>query len=124
MVRHWTSELRLDAGGRPGPDACAHAVVNGVGAAFTARRARRRAGAPSSRTARTSSCIAMPVLFAAMQGVRRHYARVDREVAPGPEGVPLPSRVHASCSSHASPRPALRALAFARATRPVHAARR
>lgn len=62
--------------------------------------------------------IAMPLLFAMMTAVRRHYDRVARELAAGPGGVPLPSRVHAIVLVSNLHMPTLRALAYARATEP------
>ncbi len=63
-------------------------------------------------------CIAMPVLFVMMKGVRRHYDRVAEELRPGEEGITLPSRIHAVVLVSKLHTPTLRALAFARATRP------
>lgn len=62
--------------------------------------------------------IAMPLVFAMMTAVRRHYDRVARELTAGPGGVPLPSRVHAIVLVSNLQMPTLRALAFARATDP------
>ncbi|HWS58166.1 MAG TPA: DNA-binding protein, partial [Actinotalea sp.] len=62
--------------------------------------------------------VAMPVLYALMMGVKRHYEHVDSALTPPPEGVTLPSRVHGIVLVSRLHTPALRALAFARATRP------
>jgi hypothetical protein len=62
--------------------------------------------------------IAMPVLFALMTAVRRHYAHVDDELAPEPAGMILPARIHAVVLVSRLHKPALRALAYARATHP------
>jgi hypothetical protein len=62
--------------------------------------------------------IAMPVLYLWMHGVHRHYVKVDSQLAPTPDGVPLPSRVHAVVLVSRLTTPALRALSFARASRP------
>jgi amino acid transporter len=63
---------------------------------------------------------AMVVLFLVMRGIRRHYDAVARELAPDPEAHDelLPSRVHALVLVSKLHRPTLRALAYARATRP------
>ncbi|GAA3803099.1 amino acid transporter [Cellulomonas soli] len=116
MVRHWTSELRLAPAAARGRMRRAR-VVNGGGAAFTAVVLVVVISTKFTHGAYLV-VIAMPILYAAMQGVRRHYTRADAEVTPGPEGVPLPSRVHAVVLVSRISRPALRALAFARATRP------
>ena len=64
---------------------------------------------------------AMVVLFVVMLGIRRHYDRVRDELAVQ-EGDTrhqlLPSRVHAIVLISRIHKPALRALAYARATRP------
>jgi amino acid transporter len=63
---------------------------------------------------------AMVVIFLLMRGIRSHYDAVARELAPDPEvhDELLPSRVHALVLVSKLHRPALRALAYARATRP------
>lgn len=55
-----------------------------------------------------------------MGRIRRHYADVDRELAPDPQddARALPSRVHVVVVVTTLDRPALRALAYARASRP------
>jgi len=62
--------------------------------------------------------IAMPVLFVLMRAIRRHYDGVGRRLTPPPGGVTLPSRVHAIVLVSKLHTPTLRALSFARATRP------
>jgi hypothetical protein len=65
-------------------------------------------------------CVAMPLLFMLMQGIHRHYERVSDELAPADvEKVTLPSRVHAIVLVSKIHKPTLRALAYARATRPT-----
>ena len=62
--------------------------------------------------------IAMPILFMTMKGIRRHYDALIDELTPPPAGVTLPSRIHGVVLISRLHTPALRALAFARATRP------
>ena len=64
--------------------------------------------------------VAMVVLFLAMRAINRYYARVTAEVAPDDDEPPvtLPSRVHALVLVSRLHKPALRALALARAIRP------
>ncbi len=63
--------------------------------------------------------IAMPILYWIMRSVRRHYDRVADELAPAAdEKVTLPSRVHAIVLVSKIHKPTLRALAYARASRP------
>jgi hypothetical protein len=62
--------------------------------------------------------IAMPLVFIMMRAIHRHYARVAVELEPEPAGMLLPSRIHAVVLVSKLHKPALRALAFARATHP------
>ena len=61
---------------------------------------------------------AMVGLFAVMKGIRRYYTRVEAEIAPEENPLTLPSRVHAIVLVSRLHKPALRALAYARATKP------
>jgi amino acid transporter len=63
-------------------------------------------------------CIAMPLLFLLMKGIRRHYDRVAAELVPSGEDVVLPARNHGIVLVSKIHKPTLRALAYARATRP------
>ncbi|WP_426512885.1 APC family permease [Dactylosporangium sp. McL0621] len=62
--------------------------------------------------------IAVPVLVLLMSAIRRHYDRVGRELLPQRADMILPSRVHALVLVGRLHRPAVRALTYARATRP------
>ncbi|MDP9182090.1 MAG: APC family permease [Actinomycetota bacterium] len=62
--------------------------------------------------------MAMPLLFLLMRRIHGHYEAVSRELEPSPAGVPLPSRIHGVVPVSKLHEPTLRALAFARATRP------
>jgi amino acid transporter len=62
--------------------------------------------------------LAMPVLYLLMRGINRHYERVAEELEPDDEIVPLPSRNHAVVLVSKVHAPTLRALSYARATRP------
>lgn len=63
--------------------------------------------------------IAMPILYAGMRGVRKHYDKVAVEIEADPdERVTLPSRVHAIVLVSRVHKATLRAVAYARATRP------
>lgn len=65
--------------------------------------------------------IAMPILYFIMRSVRRHYDRVAAELAPEEnERVTLPSRIHAIVLVSKVHKPTLRALAYARASRPAY----
>jgi amino acid transporter len=62
--------------------------------------------------------IAMPVLFLVMRGIRGHYDSVAVELAPPDEVMAQPSRNHAVVLVSKIHAPTLRALAYAKATRP------
>jgi amino acid transporter len=62
--------------------------------------------------------IAMPALFGLMKAIHRHYTRIADELTPEPAGMVLPARIHAVVLVSRLHKPALRALAYARATHP------
>ncbi|MGB8652638.1 MAG: APC family permease [Mycobacteriales bacterium] len=117
MVRHWRTEL---AGTRDPARRAAirrSQVINGTGAAVTGLvliivvRYKFLAGA-------YLAIAAMVAIYFLMQAVRRHYDAVATELRPVAGGVPLPSRNHAVVLVSKMHAPALRALAYAKATRP------
>ena len=63
-------------------------------------------------------CLTMIVFFLIMRGIRRHYDNVNLELAADEEDKVLPTRVHAIVLVSRLHKPTLRALAFAKATRP------
>jgi amino acid transporter len=62
--------------------------------------------------------LVMPVLFLLMRAINRHYSNVSRQLVPDSDARTLPSKVHAVVLVSRVHKPTLRALAFARATRP------
>jgi len=62
--------------------------------------------------------VAMASLSLLMTAIRRHYDRIAAEMAPRPSDTVLPSRNHAIVLVSTLHLPTLRALAYARATRP------
>jgi amino acid transporter len=117
MVKHWARHL-LDATDPTERRRMRRSqVVNGTGAAATALvlvlvlMTKLVHGA-------WIVVVAMPLLFLLMQRIHTHYDSVSRELAPRPAGVPLPSRIHGVVPVSTLHEPTLRALAFARATRP------
>ena len=62
--------------------------------------------------------IAMPVIFLLMKAINRHYSNVAHQLVPDSDARMLPSKVHAIVLVSKVHKPTLRALAFARATRP------
>jgi amino acid transporter len=117
MVRHWTRLLAVerDLGARRRLHRTR--AINGVGAVFT--------GVVLVVVLATKFVhgaylvvIAMPALFGLMKAIERHYRRVAAELAPEPGGMMLPARIHAVVLVSRLHKPTLRALAYARATRP------
>jgi amino acid transporter len=64
------------------------------------------------------SIVAMCCFFALMKGIHRHYEKVSRELAADDEDRILPTKVHAVVLVSKLHKPTLRALAYAKASRP------
>jgi amino acid transporter len=62
--------------------------------------------------------VAMPILFVLMKSINKHYSHVSEQLVPDTDARMLPSKVHAVVLVSKVHKPTLRALAFARATRP------
>jgi amino acid transporter len=119
MIRHWNGLLK-----DPGLDAKARSrmqqsrVINAIGAAMSmivlavVLVTKFQAGA-------RYAILAMAVLFILMLGINRHYRKVSEELKLTAERPQLlPSRVHAIVLVSKLHKPAMRAIAYARATRP------
>lgn len=119
MVRLWRGKLAHTPGVRARASVRLRYLVTALGLAVTGLAAvvvlvtRFRQGAWVALLA---------ILFGAlvMGRIRRHYRAVEAELAPDPQddARALPSRVHVVVVVSTLNRPALRALAYARATRP------
>jgi amino acid transporter len=115
MVKHWGEELRR----RPARASAIHRsrAINLVGAVLTALVLVIVLVTKFTHGA-WIVVVTMPVVFLMMKAIHRHYQRVAAELEAGEDGVPLPSRIHAVVLVSKLHTPTLRALAFARATRP------
>ncbi|MCU1592114.1 MAG: hypothetical protein JWP11_3370 [Frankiales bacterium] len=117
MIRHWSRELSRPMGAQARRRLRRAQAINAVGAAVTGVvlvivvRYKFLGGAYLAISA-------MVLLFFLMRGIHRHYVRVAVELTPRPAGVALPSRIHGIVPVSTVHEPTLRALAFARATRP------
>lgn len=117
MVRHWTRSLRTETDLAIRRRMLRSRLINAFGGTVTGLVlvivlvSKFLAGA-------WIVCVALPVLFAGMKAIRRHYDTVAVEVAPGDEDLTLPGRNHAIVLVSQLHKPTLRALAYARATRP------
>jgi amino acid transporter len=120
MVRHWTRLLRNETDRAMRRKMTRSRVVNTIGFLATGTVlcvvliTKFLAGA-------WIAVVAMSVLFAVMKLIRKHYDAVSQELedrAAGDREVVLPSRNHALVLVSKLHLPTLRALAYARATRP------
>ncbi|VXB97438.1 APC family permease [Aeromicrobium sp. 9AM] len=117
MIRHWNRHLRTEK------DPSARAlmkrsrVVNSIGLGMTATVlvivlvTKFLAGA-------WIAIVAMIAIFLLMRGIGRHYDRVSEELEIDDSDVTLPSRVHAIVLVSKLHKPTMRALAYARVSRP------
>jgi amino acid transporter len=119
MVRHWTRLLKTETDAAARRRMMRSRVINSVGLVFTGLVLVIVLITKFTKGA-WIVCIAMPVLFLMMKAIRRHYETVARELTVAetdPEAM-LPSRVHAIVLVSKIHKPTLRALNYARASRP------
>jgi amino acid transporter len=117
MIKHWNKLLRTERDGAVRRRYRRSQTINAVGFCFTGvvliivLITKFLAGA-------WIALLAMAVIFVTMQAIKRHYERVAQEIAADEDDLVLPSRVHAIVLVSKLHLPTMRALAFARATRP------
>ncbi|GAA4071123.1 APC family permease [Nonomuraea soli] len=119
MVLHWTRHLKTETDPRVRFQMQRSRVINAFGAVMTGvvlvvvLLTKFMVGA-------WIVCLAMPVLFLMMKGIRRHYDNVAKELQLDDDYDPamLPSRTHAIVLVSKVHKPTMRALAYARAARP------
>ncbi len=117
MVRHWNRRLSTERDPKQRGRMHRSRFINGLGAGFTGLVLVVVLVTKFSHGAYLV-VIAIPLLFLMMRAIRRHYDRVSAELAPDPGGMILPSRIHAVVLVSRLHKPAVRALAYAQATRP------
>ncbi|MGW4426403.1 APC family permease [Streptosporangium sp. NPDC004631] len=121
MVRHWSRHLRTETDPKVRAQMRRSRVINFFGGIMT--------GVVLVVVLLTKFthgawivCVAMPVLFLTMKGIHRHYENVAGELAVAEDiqvdETMLPARNHAIVLVSKIHKPTLRALAYARATRP------
>ncbi|MDV9189932.1 APC family permease [Streptomyces sp. SR27] len=119
MVKHWRRELATPAGAADRHNIRRRLTINAFGACLTAVVLVIVLFTKFTHGA-WIVVIAMPVLFAGMKGVRRHYDAVAAEVAVAPG-----ERPHTFAENHvlvlvaSVNAPSLRALSYARTLRPA-----
>jgi amino acid transporter len=118
MIRHWNDLLRGELPPADRRRMLRSRAVNAIGFVMTGSVLVIVLATKFTKGA-WIVCIAMPLLYLLMQSIHKHYDHVREELAAGDdETVTLPSRVHAIVLVAKVHKPTLRALAFARATRP------
>ena len=119
MVRHWTRLLRTERDPRMRRHMQRSRVINTIGLTITGAVLVVVLATKFVRGAYLA-LLAMALLFALMLAIRRHYLSVRRELAidSDKQARALPSRIHAIVLVSKLHKPTLRALAYARASRP------
>jgi amino acid transporter len=117
MIRHWTRHLKTETDPAERRMMLRSRAINAIGLVFTAAVfvvvlvTKFLAGA-------WIAILAMLAFYAFMSGIRKHYDSVKAELAAVDEDRIMPTRVHAIVLVSSLHKPTLRALAFAKATRP------
>ncbi|GAA3534358.1 APC family permease [Aeromicrobium panaciterrae] len=117
MIKHWTRHLKTEKDPAVRARMVRSRIVNSIGLGMTATVlvivliTKFLAGA-------WIAIVAMVLVFMLMRGIGRHYARVSTELAIDDSDVGLPSRVHAIVLVSKLHKPTMRALAYARVSRP------
>jgi amino acid transporter len=117
MVRHWNRELRAETDPGARRRIRRSQTINTIGGSLTSVVLVIIVITKFTRGA-WLVLLVMPVLFLLMRAINRHYSRVSEQLVPDTDARTLPSRVHAIVLVSKVHKPTLRALAFARATRP------
>ncbi|MEZ0580860.1 APC family permease [Nocardioides sp. MH1] len=117
MIRHWTRHLKTERDPAVRRRMQRSRIINTFGLGMTAvvfvvvLLTKFLAGA-------WIAILAMCFFFMLMRGIKGHYNQVERELAATETDKALPTRVHAIVLVSKLHKPTLRALAFAKATRP------
>jgi len=118
MVRHWTRLLRTEPDPAARRQMMRSRVINSIGLLMTGSVLIIVLITKFTRGAYLA-IIAMAVLFVLMKAIRRHYTSVSAELQADTSVEMLPSRIHAVVLVSKLHKPALRAIAYARASRPA-----
>ncbi len=117
MVHHWTELLRTEEDPARRRQMMRSRMINGLGLTVTALVLVVVLITKFTQGA-WISILAMVTIFALMRGIRGHYDNVEEELAADDTDASLPSRIHAIVLVSRLHKPTLRALAYARASRP------
>ena len=120
MVRHWNKRLRRERDPSRRSAMRRSQLINRVGAVLTAFVFLVVLSSKFTRGA-WIVVVAVPLIYLLMQAIHHHYDLVREELAPdaSDETVTLPSQVVALVLVSKIHKPTLRALAYARASRPA-----
>jgi amino acid transporter len=117
MLRHWQRLLATETDPEQRARMRRSQAINGFGAVMTGVVLVIVLITKFTRGA-WIAIAAMAVFYLLMEGIRRHYDRVSTELVAGDGDGVLPSRNHAIVLVSTLHKPTLRAVAYARATRP------
>ncbi len=117
MVRHWTRLLKTETDPAARFRMMRSRVINAIGLTITGAVLIVVLITKFTRGAYIA-LLFMLLLFLLMQAIRKHYNSVRQELAEESKGRMLPSRVHAIVLVSKVHKPTMRALAYARASRP------
>ncbi|MGI9085264.1 MAG: APC family permease [Aeromicrobium sp.] len=117
MIRHWNRHLRTEKDQGERRRMVRSRAINAIGLAMTAT-VLVIVLATKFLSGAWIAILAMAVIFVGMKGIERHYARIAEELLIDDDDVMLPSRVHAVVLIGKLHKPTMRALAYARVSRP------
>jgi len=117
MVRHWNRALRTERDPHVRGRMVRSRAINAFGGSFTGLVLVIVVITKFTKGAYLV-IIAMPILYAVMRAINKHYTRVAEELTPEGRGLMLPARNHVVVLVSKLHKPTLRALAYAKATRP------
>ena len=120
MVRHWNRTLRTEPDAERRKQMLRSRAINATAFGMTAAVLVVILISKFTRGA-WITLVAVAAVYALMTSIRRHYDQVRNEVALGEDAAgakALPSRVHAIVLVSRLHKPTMRAIAYARATRP------
>jgi amino acid transporter len=119
MVRHWRRELKVERDPQVRNRMRRSQTINTIGGSLTTIVLGIVVLTKFTHGA-WLVLVAMPLIFMLMKAIYRHYSHVAEQLVPDSDARLLPSKVHAIVLVSKVHKPTLRALAFARATRPDH----
>ncbi len=118
MIRHWSRRLKSETNEQERVRSIRSRVVNTFGFGMTGTVLVIVILTKFSNGA-WIVLVALPIIFFGMLGINRHYETVRRELSTlETDQVTLPARVHALVLVSKIHKPTLRAIAYARASRP------